>query len=338
MSEIEVEVGMPVYHARDTLPAALDSLICQTMKEFKVCISIDGDEDKYEDIINTYEERGLNIRTIYSEVNEGPGMARQKILDSTDCKYITFLDADDMFMPRAVQVMYNEIESHKYNLVRGSFIQERGDKEDRVMKASDNVVTWFHSKMYLVGYLRLKNIRFLPEIRADEDAYFNSIAWNSTPNKGLIEEVLYLWRNNENSITRSRSTKEYFLETSYYYVHGQIEALKKIYQITNVIIDPLINQTLINIYYYCMKARFYKADQEKLEECVVTLKDEEWMKKWLNNGANWLEILNSAKTGAVYDNEYAVFFEEPFNKWIHRLLIKGNEQNKEEENKEGEEK
>ena len=101
-----VEIGIPVYKAKETLPDALDSLVAQTYKRFIVTLSIDGDGEDYSDIINTYKARGLKIRAITSAVNHGAGGARQLILDATICDYIMFLDADDILMPRAVEVLY----------------------------------------------------------------------------------------------------------------------------------------------------------------------------------------------------------------------------------------
>lgn len=40
---IMVEIGIPVYNAVDTLPKTLDSLVSQTVNDFCVCLSIDGD-------------------------------------------------------------------------------------------------------------------------------------------------------------------------------------------------------------------------------------------------------------------------------------------------------
>ena len=71
-----VEIGIPVYHARYTLTKGLDSLVAQTKNDFVVCLSIDGDDEDYSDIISTYRARGLNIRIINTIINGGPGAAR----------------------------------------------------------------------------------------------------------------------------------------------------------------------------------------------------------------------------------------------------------------------
>lgn len=315
-----VEVGIPVYKARDTLPEALDSLVVQTKKNFIVCLSIDGDGEDYQDIIDTYRARGLKIRVIISKENYGPGHARQAVIDTTICDYIMFLDADDLFMPRAVEMLYTNAKAKNYDIVRGSFIREQGNGPDRVMSCKDNVVTWFHAKIYKVQFLREKKIRFLDDLRTDEDAYFNAVAWNSTNNRGMIEEVLYIWRNNKNSITRKESMKDYFSKNYINYIRSQVEALKKLFEINSEIPNILVTNTLINIYYYYMKAHFYRLDEQIMDDCLSTLKKEKWMQLWLNTGENWIDIINNIKPGQVYDDQYVIFYDETFNKWAARLL------------------
>lgn len=315
-----VEIGIPVYKAKETLPDALDSLVSQTYKKFFVCLSIDGDGEDYTDIINTYRARGLKIRVINGKTNGGPGIARQRVLDTTQASHLMYLDADDMLMPRAVEVLYEYVKAHDYDILRSSFIRENRNIEDRFMSADDNLITWFHGKIYKVQYLRDKNIHFLPGLRTDEDAYFNAVAWNSTTKLGLMAEPTYIWRDNKNSITRKLDQKQYFMDTHMNYIHGQIEALKYLFEINDSVPQTLITNTLINLYYYYVKAKSYKCDVEEMDNEFSTLKNEEWMQLWLNEGSNWIDIVNNIKGGLVIDEEHIVFFDEPFNLWAARLL------------------
>ena len=59
-----VGVIIPTYKAKDVLPHALDSLVAQTKRMFIVCISIDGDDEDYSEIIEEYKRRGLKICVI----------------------------------------------------------------------------------------------------------------------------------------------------------------------------------------------------------------------------------------------------------------------------------
>ena len=315
-----VEVGIPVYRAKATLPNTLDSLVAQTYKEFVVTLSIDGDNEDYDDIIKNYRERGLEIKVITSVTNYGAGAARQHILNCTVCDYIMFVDADDILMPRAVEVLYTNAQTHNYDIVQGSFIKEFKDKEDIMMSSTDNVLTWFHGKIYKVDFLQKKKISFLLELRTDEDSYFNAVAWNSTDNKGLIGEVVYLWRDNKNSITRSLPDNEYFIKTHNDYIHGQVQALIKLHEINETVSQTFITNTLINIYYFYMRARFYECNEEEMDNIISILKEEEWMQSWLDNGKNWVDVIQNIKPGQVYDGEYVIFYKETFNLWAARLL------------------
>lgn len=315
-----VEVGIPVWHARETLPKALDSLVAQTKDMFITCLSIDGDGENYSDIIEEYSRRGLKIRVINSEENGGPGMARQRVFDTTQCDYVMFMDSDDMLMPRAVEVLYTQSKTGDFDIVRSSFIREEKNKQDLYLPQNAGTITWFHGKIYKVKYIRDNNLRFLP-LKTDEDAYFNLVAWNSTQKRGEISEVTYLWRFNENSLTRQRNSKEYFCDTYMNYITSQVEGLKMLAKLGNGTVNPsLVGQTLINIYNYYMHARFYKIPPDAMDECLMTLKTEPWMQLFLQDLHNWADIAKNLRAGDIYDEKYVVFYTEPINAWAARLL------------------
>jgi len=247
-------------------------------------------------------------------------MARQRVLDTTQCEYIMFMDSDDMLMPRSVEILSNAMRTKEpFDIVRSSFIREEKNKQDIFMPQNIGTITWFHGKIYRVQYLRDINLSFLP-LRTDEDAYFNLIAWNSTTKRGELSEITYIWRSNPNSLTRKTGTKEYFTQTYMNYITSQVEGLKKLYDVNQRISDELVAQTLINIYNYYMQARFYQVDERFMDEIISTLKQEVWMWVFLQRGANWIHIANNLKAGAVYDNEFVVFYQETFNDWAKRLL------------------
>lgn len=320
-----VELGIPVYKARDTLPDALNSVVAQTYpkEKFFVCLSIDGDGENYDDIINYYRILGLHIRVINSEINGGPGVACQRILDTTQASHIMFLDADDMLMPRAIEVLYKHARLSDYDVLRSSFIKENLDKEDQLMSAEDNIITWRHGKIYKVQYLRDRHIFFHPHLRTDEDAYFNAVAWNSTQKLGMMNEVTYLWRANPNSITRQEKFKQYFEKTHMNYILGQVEAMKYLMIINESVPSLLITNTLMNIYYYYMRGRVYGCDEKEMDDAISMLRDEQWMQVWLRDAQNWTDIVTTIKGGQIID-DHICFFEEPFNLWAKRLLFNEN--------------
>ena len=92
-------------------------------------------------------------------------------------------------------------------------------------------------------------------------------------------------------MTRARAEKDYFSNTYMYYITSQVEGLKRLYEIHGQISDDLISQTLLNIYYYCMKGRFYKVDETEMDNKISELRAEQWMQDYLNKGENWVYII-----------------------------------------------
>ena len=118
-----LNIIIPVYKARDTLPDTLNSLMAQTRHNFITTIVNDCDGIDYSDIIEKYR-KFLSIKYIVREENGGPGLACQTGLDenykSTPmCDYVMFVDADDMLMPRAVDLLYTEAKKNFVDLVSG---------------------------------------------------------------------------------------------------------------------------------------------------------------------------------------------------------------------------
>ena len=69
-----------------------------------------------------------------------------------------------------------------------------------------------------------------------------------------------------------------------------------------------------------MRARYYKADETFIDNYISTLRDCEWMQEYLDNGANWIEIIEKCKIGAIYEEDCIVLFNETYHAWIKRLL------------------
>ena len=229
-----VNLIIPTYKARDTLPAALDSLVAQTKKLFIITIVQDADDEDYTDIINEYRSRGLQIKLLQMPENGGPGLARQYGMDhDTMCDYFMFMDSDDILMPRAIELLYREAKLNDADFVSSDFIAERIYAPGLYMDVTKTPITWTHGKLYKAKYLRDNNIRFHPSLRLNEDAYFNLVAGNCTKNKIKIQEVTYLWRENKKSLTRSTSEVDFFQKSWEDYIVSQVQGLIDINNIIN---------------------------------------------------------------------------------------------------------
>ena len=197
-----INLIIPTYNNYDTIKRTLGSICAQT-KRNKCVITIVDDcsdiqrEDTFE-IIDNYRKI-IPIKLIKLKEHTGsPGIVRQIGVDSSVCDYVMFLDADDILMPRALEILSREILLNKPDFLVSNFYQEFGNK--LILKDTSNL-TWLHGKVYKRKFLIEKNIRFSKYM--NEDGSFNTCCNLLTENKFYLEEPTYIWMNNKKSITRS---------------------------------------------------------------------------------------------------------------------------------------
>lgn len=222
-----VNIIIPVFHSRETLPRALKSLENQTDRKFIVTIVVDGDGEKYEDITAATP---LNTHLIYLDKNYGPGFARQYALDSTPemFKWIMFLDSDDYLNPRAVEVLTYEAEHNNAEVVASSIIHEEVVGLSDIIPAQDSRI-WVHGKIYSNKFLKENEIRF-PSTDYNEDCLFNNLVFLKATRRFFVNEPLVIWKNNENSITRTANTKDRTLKNVRGYAHNIIILFRRCHE------------------------------------------------------------------------------------------------------------
>lgn len=312
-----LNVIIPVYKARETLPNALDSLVAQTFKRFFVTISQDGDGEDYSDIITEYKRRGLHINHIDCKENGGPGMARQRGIDlsiSKNYDYVMFLDADDIVTPRAVEVLYKEIQKNLVDIMISSFIAEN-EHDSQMLEADKTPITWCHGKMYRLKYLQENNIRFLDELKMNEDSYFNLVAVNLTEKKMRINEYTYVWRYNKESLTRDGESEAFFLKSWEQYIYSQVKGIQKIINIKGNINDNVFCATILNIYYHLQRASYFNIDYSHIVPLLTELKEMPEVQDLISRENFWLGINSSLKSCGFVDKTL-FFYKERFIDWF----------------------
>lgn len=307
--------------ARDTLPQALDSLVAQTKKMFIVTIVQDCDGQDYSDIVEEYKRRGLHIRHVSTPENLGPGGARQYGMDIEKmCDYVMFLDADDMLCPRAIEVLYREAKLKNADLISSSFMAEQMHEPGVCMDVESTPATWTHGKIYKLEYLRKNNIRFLKELRLNEDSYFNLVAVNCTKNKFKIKETTYIWRDNINSLTRNQEDEGFFKKSWEQYIFSQTQGLLDIERIYNTMPPALIAMTLNNMYMQMMEAIFYKYSLDNAKKISLRLKDCKALQQALETKEFWQTINNVVK-GSILKKNSLIFFKMRFCDWLNEFIL-----------------
>lgn len=197
-----INLIIPTYNNYDTIKRTLGSICAQTKNNKCITTIVDDCSDVQREeifkIIGSYKKI-IPIKLIKLKEHTGsPGIVRQIGVDSSVCDYVMFLDADDILMPRALEILSREILLNKPDFLVSDFYQEVNNK--LILKDTSNL-TWLHGKVYKREFLIEKNIRFSKYM--NEDGSFNNNCSFLTKNKFYLEEPTYIWMDNKKSITRS---------------------------------------------------------------------------------------------------------------------------------------
>ncbi|MCE9642889.1 MAG: glycosyltransferase [Candidatus Andersenbacteria bacterium] len=103
-----VSVVIPVYNAEHFLEQAIESILAQDYAPLEIIAVNDGSTDASADILRTYAEY---IRII-DQKNSGVASARNKGFAAARGEYISFLDNDDIFLPRKISAQVEYLEKH----------------------------------------------------------------------------------------------------------------------------------------------------------------------------------------------------------------------------------
>ena len=316
----DLNIIIPVYHSIETLPKVLTSLLAQTKQDFKVTLVQDCDEEDYSEIITDYKARGLNISCIELKENVGPGLARQAAMDADDeSTYFMLCDSDDLLMPQAVESLYRGISTKELDIISSSFL--RHQKDTNLMQDVNNTaITWCAGKIYRAKYLKDNNIRFHPNLRLNEDSYFNVVAWNATTKRGQLHEVTVLMMDNPNSLTRKDGLSGFFEKGWQQYILSQADGLREIYKQTLNMNPAIAARTLVYLYNECMIALYFDYDPTQAKEYLRKL-DNHWMKDCMDHLDFWTEVEHSCKGLIIFENK-VIFPELNFSEWLNWIFDK----------------
>lgn len=111
---VPVSVVIPCYRCAGTIERAVNSVVSQTWRPAEVILVDDCSNDDTPMILENLQRRYANdwIKVILRQVNGGPGATRNDGWNTATQPYIAFLDADDAWHPRKLEVQMGYMLSH----------------------------------------------------------------------------------------------------------------------------------------------------------------------------------------------------------------------------------
>ncbi len=101
-SQVELSVVIPNYNHSIYLPAALDSVVSQSLLPLEICVIDDASTDNSVEIIKSYVRRHPRVRLIQKNENSGVLANCNEILGQLRGTHGMFLGADDYLLPNAL--------------------------------------------------------------------------------------------------------------------------------------------------------------------------------------------------------------------------------------------
>ena len=108
MKNADVSVIVPFYNNINTLYRAITSIYNQTLLPKEIIIVNDGstkkESEKLIKLIKKFDKKKIKIILLFLKKNSGPGSARNFGWNKSSCKYIAFLDADDSWHIKKIEI------------------------------------------------------------------------------------------------------------------------------------------------------------------------------------------------------------------------------------------
>ncbi|MGA3207386.1 MAG: glycosyltransferase family 2 protein [Syntrophales bacterium] len=116
---VPVSVIIPCYKCSPTIASAVESVVRQTRLPVELFLIDDASPDNGQTIaaLNSLRDRFgriIKINIINFDKNRGPAFARNTGWDAASQPYVAFLDADDAWHPRKLEISYDIIKENPF--------------------------------------------------------------------------------------------------------------------------------------------------------------------------------------------------------------------------------
>lgn len=225
MQERKISIVVPVYNAEKFIEKTIESVLNQTYKNFELILVNDNSKDNSVEIINSVIEKTKDERIILLNNDKAGSAARARnagIMAATG-SIISFIDADDLWLPEKLQKTYDfMIKMNSPFVFTGyEFADENGNGLGKIVKVPEKLnynmalsrtVIFTSTVMFDLNRISKEDI-YMPEIKSEDTA-----TWWRILRKGVIANGL-----NENLVLYRRAGKSLS--------SNKVEAVKRIWNL-----------------------------------------------------------------------------------------------------------
>ena len=233
---IKISVIIPIFNAEKYISDCLESIINQTLKDIEIILINDGSNDKTEQIIKEFAKKDKRI-IILKQKNKGAGAARNKGIQISKGEYISFIDSDDMFHYKTLEISYENLIKfnsdivlfygkkfkHKKDIIINEKIESFKIKNFTMKKWC--CVTW--NRVWRASIIKNNNITF-GIIKSGEDNIFNAKIFPFLNNITILDVKLVYHRLHKGSLSS-------YIENKTLNLYNSIPSIIKTWKNNNII-------------------------------------------------------------------------------------------------------
>lgn len=178
----KISVIVPVFNSEKYIEKCTASILNQTIQDFELILVDDGSQDESGYMCDRIAQTDKRVHVIHQK-NNGVSAARNTGLDTAKGEYVCFTDADDWVEPRYLEMLLRNMTPKGFSaadLVRDDTPPreekhvKRLDREQAQFSvlSSKGIHGWPVARLFDADLLRIRCIRFDPEISQCEDELF----------------------------------------------------------------------------------------------------------------------------------------------------------------------
>ncbi len=220
MEKIAVSVIIPVYNVEQFLPACLDSVLGQTLKNIEVICVDDESPDHSIDVLNRYAAMDSRVKVIRQK-NKRQGGARNTGFRVAQGEYVAYIDSDDWLDRDYFEKLYVAAVAHDADIASANVTKMRNKTSRqqinvRRVEVAEAVNPKFRlsncppvfnttNKIYRREMLLRIGLMFREHVQF-EDVEYLTHALAESGRLVTVPDVYYYYRVHGNSTTKSQQT------------------------------------------------------------------------------------------------------------------------------------
>lgn len=207
-----VSIVTSIYNSGKFIARTIESVQAQTYQNWEMLITDDCSSDNGPDIVRDYMKNDNRIKLLRTDVNGGPGKARNVSIANAQGRYIAFIDSDDCWLPEKLELQLAILKSRDCGMTYASYyVSDENDKITGLVKCRKSVKYWRIVCDNAIGFLTMMYDRkkvddniLMPTIRKRQDWGLNIMLIRKLRVAYGISQPLAIYKVRNNSVSRDK--------------------------------------------------------------------------------------------------------------------------------------